>query len=147
MHSFIQKSQNLLARILLLTLQFLSNCSVIDVRSLTLVPKTTKGDDSSPANMTAAASIGQGSDRKRGFLRSRKSIKVPAVQAVTAPTAEDEASPRKDEAPVIRDQATRGMYSGCLSDRCIVLIEEARVSTFLLLSSLGYLLSYYFRID
>ncbi|XP_073393332.1 exocyst complex component SEC5B isoform X2 [Physcomitrium patens] len=80
---------------------------VIDVRSLTLVPKTTKGDDSSPANMTAAASIGQGSDRKRGFLRSRKSIKVPAVQAVTAPTAEDEASPRKDEAPVIRDQATR----------------------------------------
>ncbi|KAG0561520.1 hypothetical protein KC19_9G070200 [Ceratodon purpureus] len=75
---------------------------VIDVRSLTLIPKITRSGDNSPA--LSAASSDRGSGKRGGFLRSRKSMKAPAAQA--APALEDD-TPEGEGTPVIRDQATR----------------------------------------
>lgn len=101
-------------------------CRVINVRTLTLIPKITRSEENSPAVSTASSDRGGSGNNlntntnKRGFLRSRKSMKAPPVAdaavaaANAAAAAKDEAeapaySPRVDEAPVIRDQAIRGI--------------------------------------
>jgi hypothetical protein len=73
------------------------------VRTLTLVPKSKSGESSPSISATSSSERGSG---KRGFLRSRKSMKAPVVQALSK--EDEESSPSLTELPVIRDQATRG---------------------------------------
>lgn len=89
---------------------FWPECSVIDVRSLTLVPKITRSGETSPA--VSAASSDRGSGKRGGLLRGRKQNKEAApAQAAPATQEEDVPSPSLEEAPVVRDQATRGTFS------------------------------------
>lgn len=87
----------------------LLQCSVIDVQTLTLVPKITRSQDSSPG--VSAASSDRGSGKKGGFLRSRKSKEAPSGPAAVAASRDDDhISVSQDEAPVIRDPVLRGIY-------------------------------------
>lgn len=69
-------------------------CSVIDIRSLTLIPEDKLGDCPPAAD--------KGGDRRRGFFKGKKD----GTKAGKDETDEDNDQP---ELPIVKDHATRGV--------------------------------------